>query len=321
MLYDFELVSRLGFSVNSSEVASVWHLEVGSAPKYHDLAHFIRPPESVFHAQLAFLRSYADLRLDRAAEIAAQTTSVLPFFASIAFLRGDAKRWTFELLEAVLQLARFVEYRVKHALACRRPHEFSAQVQPIIQTPGHGALPSGHATESFAVAVVLARLLHAAAIPAGPPENPTDPQADPPYKTNGYRWQLVRLATRIAINRTVAGVHFPIDSVAGAVLGITLGQYFLARVVPNGGAACRWAEFDGSAANIGGRDFRVSAVYDFDADRVNFPLETASPKIPPHPSIAPMIPDAEPDANVVPIAPNGSPLLSELWKRALAEWT
>ncbi|HXV94290.1 MAG TPA: hypothetical protein VD813_13380, partial [Pseudonocardia sp.] len=38
-----------------------------------------------------------------------------------------------------------------------------------------------------------------------------------------------KLAARIAINRTVAGVHFPVDSAAGAVLGVTLGEYLVAR--------------------------------------------------------------------------------------------
>ena len=109
-------------------------------------------------------------------------------------------------------MANFVHMRVKHALACRRPIEYSAQVQPMILTPAHGALPSGHATETFAAAFVLWKLLGK----TGDDEK---------------RWgkQLMRLAARVAINRTVAGVHFPVDSAAGAILGITLGRYLLAR--------------------------------------------------------------------------------------------
>jgi membrane-associated phospholipid phosphatase len=115
--------------------------------------------------------------------------------------------------------------RIKHALACRRPIEFSPEVQPIILTPSHGTLPSGHATEAFAMAFVLWLVLRAAAAEAA--------AEDPPrllaYGHKSYVMQLMRQAARIAINRTVAGVHFPADSVAGAILGLTLGQYLVAR--------------------------------------------------------------------------------------------
>jgi hypothetical protein len=40
---------------------------------------------------------------------------------------------------------------------------------------------------------------------------------------------LMAQAARIAINRTVAGVHFPVDSVAGASLGLMIGDYITAR--------------------------------------------------------------------------------------------
>ena len=88
-------------------------------------------------------------------------------------------------------------------------------MQPIILTPGHATLPSGHATEAFATALVLRELLR---------------ESGSPYDDASYGRQFFRLAARMAINRTVAGVHFPIDSVAGAMLGLTLGNYFLARV-------------------------------------------------------------------------------------------
>lgn len=48
----------------------------------------------------------------------------------------------------------------------------------------------------------------------------------PQYEAGGH-WgeMLMRLASRIAVNRTVAGVHFPVDSAAGAVLGLTLAEF------------------------------------------------------------------------------------------------
>jgi hypothetical protein len=44
----------------------------------------------------------------------------------------------------------------------------------------------------------------------------------------------MRQAARIAINRTVAGVHFPADSAAGHLLGITLGEYVVGRCTGSG---------------------------------------------------------------------------------------
>jgi hypothetical protein len=100
---------------------------------------------------------------------------------------------------------------------------FSPQIQPIIQTPTHSAFPSGHATEAHIVATVLTHLLAAA-------DHPEDPAfARRSVEAAIAQTQHYRLAARIAINRTVAGVHYPVDSAAGAVLGITLGDFLVAR--------------------------------------------------------------------------------------------
>ena len=320
-LYDFELVSRLGVTAwpaagvggPAARRIALWHLKVGAAAApggaapatapachYEPLICFDRPPETVFHDQMQFLRSYADLRPDRATEIIEQTPGVVPFMMSIGFLRPDSKRWTMELIEVVLQLARFAEQRVKHGLACRRANEYSSQVQPIILTPGHGSLPSGHSTESFTVARVLAQVLHDAAVPAaaGSPL-PT------PYQDNGYIIHLMRLASRIAVNRTVAGVHFPIDSIAGALLGLTLGDYFLARVK---GGGYRAAFFDGNAAGIGGLDFAWADIFDIGSRTVKF-----APGAGTHPAVRAF------DGTTY--TPDASPALTWLWGKAVAEWT
>ena len=41
--------------------------------------------------------------------------------------------------------------------------------------------------------------------------------------------QLQRIAARIAMNRVIAGVHFPVDNISGRILGQTLGEFVLAR--------------------------------------------------------------------------------------------
>ena len=87
----------------------------------------------------------------------------------------------------------------------------------MVTTPGHGALPSGHATQAYAAAYVLEKLLamdsttHAEEI-----------------------LQLQRQAARISTNRVVAGVHFPIDNIAGRSLGQALGEYFVERAAAPG---------------------------------------------------------------------------------------
>src|SRR5262249_53516801 len=55
--------------------------------------------------------------------------------------------------------------------------------------------------------------------------------------------QFMRQASRIAVNRTIAGVHFPVDSAVGAMLGLTLGRYLVGRC--KGTPYCGWS-FDGT---------------------------------------------------------------------------
>ena len=109
------------------------------------------------------------------------------------------------------------EMRVKHELAVPRPVEFSPQIMPMIQTPGHSSFPGGHAAESFMVATVLSALMQA---------------GNPRYA--GWNSQLAQLAARVSVNRIVAGVHFPIDMAAGLVLGLAVGRYFVTLATGEG---------------------------------------------------------------------------------------
>jgi membrane-associated phospholipid phosphatase len=302
-LVDFELLSRLGFTSEPAGTTPrrmfVWHAEVPApaggpaappAPIYQRLVVFSRPRRRIFRRQLPFLHRYADLRPDRAAEILAQLGWQVGFFASIAWLIRTRMKKTIELLAAAFRLANAVHMRLKQALACRRPIEFGPQVQPMILTPAHGTLPSGHATEAFITAIVLWRLVQAS--------------GRNPYVSRRYAEQLMRLAARVAINRTVAGVHFPIDSAAGALLGLALGEYFVARAAAPGGAnQFRTWRFRGNLFPEDG-DFVWRDLFDVAAD-----AQTEQPY-------------ATMDPNPRPIDPaRQSPILSWLWDEAVAEWS
>lgn len=166
--------------------------------------------------QLIWVRSYADLRQDRLAEINVQLGDILSFFGAISQIDAGARERSLDLMIAVQRLTYMLTMRIKSACWMPRPIDFSTRVQPVIQTPDHSTFPSGHASEAFALATVLTRMM----------DNDADIQTA--IKGDAGTGQppamQFRLAHRIAVNRTVAGVHFPIDSAAGAQLGIAIGD-------------------------------------------------------------------------------------------------
>jgi hypothetical protein len=163
--------------------------------------------------QLKHVYSYADLRRDRTAEILSQIKGIDIFLGRFSPLHPERHRYTLELLAAFNRALVSTEMRIKHALAVPRPVEFSPQIMPMIQTPGHGSFPAGHAAESFMGATVLFALMKA---------------GNGRYADVGWDDRLARLAARISVNRVIAGVHFPVDLAAGLVLGLTVGRYFVA---------------------------------------------------------------------------------------------
>lgn len=205
---------------------SWWHLPVFDgaglpAASATRLVTLTPPADIVFRdAQLPLVHAAAAERDDRLPEILSQADAFWPFWTTITNLDDTNAPRTVELIEVLMRCTHSMVMRVKHELAVPRPVDWSSTLGPIIATPGHASFPSGHATVSFMVARFLGRLLDLGAADA-------------------TRVYLQRLAHRIAQSRVVAGVHFPIDSVAGRLLGETLAEYFYARCT---GAAAEYAD-------------------------------------------------------------------------------
>lgn len=174
----------------------------------------VRPDIEVFEDQLRFMRNYLDQRPDRTAEIISQLGFPTPYFMMILGLQAAPNRYTLELITITQVLAAHVAMIVKHHLACRRPDKLGAKVMPFIPTPAHASFPSAHSTESFAVAELLKGLIY---------------NVDHYQQRRKRRRLLNKLAERIAVNRTVAGLHYPVDTWAGAILGRAVGQIVLSK--------------------------------------------------------------------------------------------
>jgi membrane-associated phospholipid phosphatase len=80
-----------------------------------------------------------------------------------------------------------------------RPALADPAIEALVATPGSASFPSGHAATAFAAAV---------AVGAFHPR---------------IRWPLLGLAVLVGLSRIYLGVHYVLDVLAGAALGITLG--------------------------------------------------------------------------------------------------
>jgi hypothetical protein len=250
------------------------------------IAEIQRPAQATFEAQVKLVLNWAQLRNERATEILAQIDPQYAFWSSIVYLHAERTKRTLELINMVLQLCVYVEMRFKHALGCFRPVEYNAQVQPMITTPGHGSFPMGHAAQTYAVAYVLKQLLM--------------------LNTTTHKWvsdQLDRQSARITTNRVIAGVHFPSDSMAGRMLGVALGEYFVGRCT--GGQTFMSRKFLAAGANGNAdKDFNpfnttIAPIQDLDAPTsANAPFYSSA--------TGPNVPQ--------------STLMNYLWDKAQAEW-
>jgi undecaprenyl-diphosphatase len=93
-------------------------------------------------------------------------------------------------------LADATSYALRYAIGRDRPPVRFAEPHALVHVPGNPSFPSGHAATSFACAALLAWLTPLPRVP------------------------LFVLAALIAFSRVYDGVHYPLDVVGGAVLGL-----------------------------------------------------------------------------------------------------
>jgi hypothetical protein len=116
----------------------------------------------------------------------------------------DKMPLTAALLDKVEQDTHAATEDAKRLWDRARPPRQDSRITPILKVPSNASYPSGHATR----AIVWARILGA---------------LDPAHKD-----ALRERARLVALDRVIAGVHYPTDVAAGMALGDAIADQFLA---------------------------------------------------------------------------------------------
>jgi undecaprenyl-diphosphatase len=113
------------------------------------------------------------------------------------------KPWLFVAVLCVDAAVDLLSYGMRDWIGRRRPPLVFPEPKPLVHVPHSGSFPSGHAATAFACATVLAWWDRRLAVPA------------------------FVMAALIAWSRVYVGVHWPLDVLGGAALGVLVATALL----------------------------------------------------------------------------------------------
>jgi undecaprenyl-diphosphatase len=107
-----------------------------------------------------------------------------------------SRPWLWTRVGAAILISESISGALKQLFERDRPAVADPDPETLVELPATFSFPSGHATVSFACATTLALAVPRLAVP------------------------LYALAVLISFSRVYVGVHYPLDVLAGAVLGV-----------------------------------------------------------------------------------------------------
>jgi hypothetical protein len=148
-------------------------------------------------------------RADRTAEILDQASGqgALHYWTGLLRISAAKPNAAYLLMLVARKIGEYVSMGLKNQYLMRRPAQVYPWIMPLIDGPDTPSFPSGHSLQGHLVSGALKLAL----TPAVPP-----PPVAPPMPYPETARALDVLADRVAYNREVAGVHYSMDSLAGA---------------------------------------------------------------------------------------------------------
>ena len=103
--------------------------------------------------------------------------------------------------------------RLKNIYRMRRPAQVYPLIMPLINGPDTPSFPSSHSLQAHLITGLLKLALNLGGYPGLPGPGPLPGPPAAPVTTTSDALDV--LAYRVARNREIAGVHYPMDSQAG----------------------------------------------------------------------------------------------------------
>src|SRR4030067_1643583 len=125
-------------------------------------------------------------------------------FLIVYFWATKEKRLAMLLAAGIIAGAVFT-YPLKFLIDRKRPYEQLDTTRLLTPFENDPSFPSGHTEMSFLAATIVS-------------------QFHPGYSKYLYGFSLI-----VALSRIYVGVHFPIDVIGGAIIGIVIGKLILKR--------------------------------------------------------------------------------------------
>ncbi|GAB1259230.1 phosphatase PAP2 family protein [Aurantivibrio plasticivorans] len=121
------------------------------------------------------------------------------FYSFLILYSLVSSHWgLFQLSVATLVLERIIYFFLKNSCKRNRPPQVISGFQSIITASDKFSFPSGHTSAAFMLATLVYLI-------------------NPALGAFLYPW-----AASVAVSRVVLGVHFPTDTLAGAILGSSM---------------------------------------------------------------------------------------------------
>lgn len=123
------------------------------------------------------------------------------FLAGLMYFSGSDQKKRAAVLSVAALIVSYIlsQELIKNLIDRQRPYLMLEGIELLVKPLHSYSFPSGHTTTSFACAVVMAKSWHRA------------------------KWLPLLFAAAIGFSRIYVGVHYPLDVIAGAVLGVICG--------------------------------------------------------------------------------------------------